>query len=335
MEDWLLATVALPPIAAEAVSDALFELGAGGVWEDQPDANGRVVLKSGFPQNSELHLMAELPGALSYISNFFGISLDGFSLVLELKPGEDYSESWKKDLTPIEITPALIIAPSWWSETIECSSEAAILRLDPGSAFGSGHHPTTFLCLRLLCRLIDQNLRLASILDLGAGSGVLALSAALLLPTAAIKALDNDPDTIFAARTNLTQNGLSGRFDMEVGSIEEAEGEFDLIMANLTRNVLISLAKNMAAKSRLPGRLIVSGILDDQASDVAKAFETLGFYVDCHLGREQWSALSLVRGLPAPADPSLIERQIIPTQAQQEETLIISESSQPAEEPDD
>jgi ribosomal protein L11 methyltransferase len=308
-EDWVQATLAVPPLASEAASDALFESGAGGVWEDSPDILGRVVLKAGYPQGSEMRLMAELPAALMMVSQELGVSPMDMALTLELKPGEDYAESWKRDLAPIEISPSLVISPSWWDGKLPGERDARVLRLDPGSAFGSGHHPTTFLCLRLACDLAERSLSPQAVLDLGSGSGVLALSAALLWPKAKIAAIDNDPDTIYCAKANLMANNLSGRFEPMAATLEDLTEDFDLILANLTRNVILELARELGRKSAIPGRLIISGLLEDQAPDVIKALALYDFVCDRHLGRAEWSALSFARGLPAAPNEA---RELVP-----------------------
>ncbi|MDR1110053.1 MAG: 50S ribosomal protein L11 methyltransferase [Deltaproteobacteria bacterium] len=309
MEDWLLATLACPPVAGEAASAALFSAGAGGVWEDYPDGRGRLVFKAGFAKGEEMRLMAELPEALGRMSGALALPLTDFCLSLELRAGEDFGESWKKDLAPIVVSPSLAVSPSWWEDALPLPPVAAVLRLDPGSAFGSGHHPTTFLCLALLCRLVERGLFFNRVLDLGAGSGILALSAALLLPKARVRAIDDDPETLFAISANVALNGLGGRLAPEICRLSDVEGEFDLIMANITRNALVGLSGDMAARSGLPGRLILSGILSDQAEAVTKAFAAHGFALESHLGQAEWSALSLARGLQvAPA----AEREIVP-----------------------
>jgi ribosomal protein L11 methyltransferase len=291
-------------MAAEAVSAALFEAGAGAVWEDQPDDKGRVVMKSAFPQDQQMKLMADLPGALRQITESMSLALGDFGLILELRPGEDHSESWKKDLKPIAVTDGFIIAPSWWTEPLDGSPDAKVLRLDPGSAFGSGHHPTTFMCLRLLAELAKNSPKPSSILDLGAGSGVLALSAALMLPQAKLTAIDNDPETLFAARSNLSLNNLADKIELLTATLDQIEGPYDLILANLTRNTLIELAKEMARKAAAPAKLIISGLIEEQVSDVVKAFGAQGFSAERHLGLAEWSALLMTnsrRAAPLPA----------------------------------
>jgi ribosomal protein L11 methyltransferase len=250
--------------------------------------------------------MAELPAALLAIGRELSIAPADMSLSLENKPGEDYSESWKRDLAPIEIAAALVIAPSWWDGPLPGPAEAAVLRLDPGSAFGSGHHPTTFICLRLLCELKERGLRPASILDLGAGSGVLALSAALLFPEASISAVDNDPETLFCAKANAALNSLGGRVEPLIGALSDLEGEFELIMANLVLGSILDLAPELSRKARPAGRLFLSGLLASQAQAVIKALEAFDFVCERHLGMAEWSGLSLARGLAAKAAPERI-----------------------------
>jgi ribosomal protein L11 methyltransferase len=156
--------------------------------------------------------------------------------------------------------------------------------------------------------MVERELYFNQILDLGTGSAILALAAALLLPKAQIRAIDNDPETLFAAQTNVVLNGFQNRLNPEIGSLDMIEGEFDLIMANLTRNTLTELSKDLAAHSRIPGRLILSGLLADQASAIIKTFGTLGFLTEKHLGQDEWSALSLVRGLEITTRP---ERELL------------------------
>ncbi|MDR3203153.1 MAG: 50S ribosomal protein L11 methyltransferase [Deltaproteobacteria bacterium] len=294
MQDWLLATLVAPPVAGEAVSAALFEAGAEGIWEDYPDQQGRLVFKSGFAQGREMYLMAQLPGSLRRVAEALGLSATDFELTLELRKGENYAESWKKDLKPIAVSPRLVVAPSWWTGPIAYENSAKILRLDPGSAFGSGHHPTTYMCLRLMIQLDESGLKPASILDLGAGSGVLAIAAALIWPQALISAIDDDPETLFAFKSNITLNGLEDRLEAWEGTLATFEDRrFDLILANLTRNVLIDLAPDLSSKIRSPGRLILSGLLENQSDDIIKKFSSYGFSLERHLGLDEWSALSL------------------------------------------
>ncbi|MDR1296380.1 MAG: 50S ribosomal protein L11 methyltransferase [Deltaproteobacteria bacterium] len=302
MSDWLLVTLTAPPFAGEAAGHALFEAGAGGVWEEAPDEKGRLVLKAGFAEGDEMRLMAELPGALGRMAEALELPLGDFSLTMELRPGEDFSESWKKDLRPVVVSPELVVRPSWWEDDIPgARPDAKILRLDPGSAFGSGHHASTYLCLVMLDALAADGYRPNDVLDLGAGSGILALSAALLFDKAKIRAVDNDPETEFAIGGNLAANGLQNRIRPEIATLGDADGEFDLVMANLTRNALMNLSKTIAAHSRLPGRLILSGILAGQTPEILKSFGDRGFVCVSHLGLNDWSALCLARGADVPA----------------------------------
>jgi ribosomal protein L11 methyltransferase len=231
------------------------------------------------------------------------LSVGDFKLVLELRAGEDYSESWKKDLKPIAINKDFIIAPSWWTEPLAADKNAKVLRLDPGSAFGSGHHPTTYMCLKALSDLSLEANHPASILDLGAGSAVLALASALMFPQGRFAAIDNDPETSFAAKSNLALNNLADKIEHQIASIEEIDGPFDLIVANLTRNTLVALAKQMALKTKTPGKLILSGLIEEQVADVVKAFGALGFHPVRHLSMAEWSALLLSNAAHAGSKP--------------------------------
>ncbi|MDR1546388.1 MAG: 50S ribosomal protein L11 methyltransferase [Deltaproteobacteria bacterium] len=299
MDDWLSAVVATPPAAAEAVVGLLLEAGASGLWEDLPDERGRPVFRAAFEAGQEMRLMAELPDRLTLAAEALELPLTDFELELEHQPAEDWSETWKKDLRTTQIAPELILTPSWLEAPP--STTAKILRLDPGSAFGSGRHPTTYMCLRLGCDLLDAGFKPQNVLDLGTGSGVLALAAALLSPEASVTAVDIDPDVLPTAQANIELNGLTGRLALSLTPLAELPGGYDLVLANLTLNALTELAPTLARQIRPDGRLIVSGLIEEQVSEAQAAFARTGFVPLRHLGRDEWSALMLLRsGLDGP-----------------------------------
>ncbi|MDR0548722.1 MAG: 50S ribosomal protein L11 methyltransferase, partial [Deltaproteobacteria bacterium] len=276
MEDWLSLTISSPPIAAEAVSALLFAVGATGVWEDNPDSEGRQVFRAGFAKGQESRLMAEIPAGLVRVSESLAMTLTDFSALLEIRPGEDFSETWKKDLTAFPVGPSLWVAPTFKPvPRVAVDSGAKILKIDPGLAFGSGRHASTFLCLRLIHDLADQA-NWTQVLDVGAGSGVLALAAALLSPTAQVIGVDVDSETISVAKGNLAANGLGDRATFSDQPVEELSPGFDLILANLTLTDLTELGPTLKNLLAPKGLLAVSGLLTDQAPHLAATYQTLG-----------------------------------------------------------
>jgi len=290
---WLKLTLRHPPSAAEAVSGLLFEAGAAGLWEDRPDERGRLVTRAGFAPEDRERLAALGPGLVDRLAEGFGLDRGEFDFDLELEAGRDWAEKWKEGLQPVLVSPALAVAPTWWAED-DLPAAAVVLRLDPGLAFGSGHHATTWLCLKLLTDLAPGAL---NILDLGFGSGILALAAKALNPAARVSGLDNDPETLAVAEANAALNGLSGRVDFILGGPAEAIANkpFDLIAANLTLAPLLELAPLVTALAGSVCRLILSGLLDTQAFAAAEAYEARGWALERCLRREEWAALVLGR----------------------------------------
>ncbi len=289
---WLQLSVHHPPAAAEAVGEALFELGAQGVWEDAPDSLGRVVSRAGFQLTAETAIKRELPARLAQIAAAFERPERDFHFYLEEREDYDWAEKWKEGLSPIAICPRLAVAPSWWPEEKLPEAEF-VLRLDPGLAFGSGHHATTFLSLTLVAELALEARR---VLDVGAGSGILALAAAAVNGSALIVGVDNDPDTIDVARENAAANGLAERVKFSDRSLEHLEAGFELICANITLNPLMELAPAITRLAASGARLVLSGLLESQWAEALSVYEPLGWGARRLLGRQEWVALELRQG---------------------------------------
>lgn len=172
------------------------------------------------------------------------------------------------------------------------------LLIDAGEAFGTAHHATTQGCLIALDRLTRCR-TFARVLDLGCGSGVLAIAAARSLPYARIEASDNDPQAIAVARTNARRNGVAGRVRLRVAAGlprgQAGNGRYDLILANILADPLVELAPDMA-RALVPGGVaVLSGLLDRQAAYVAAAYRSHGFSLGGHRRQAGWSTLTLVR----------------------------------------
>jgi ribosomal protein L11 methyltransferase len=282
-------TLRHPPVAAEAVSGLLFEAGAAGLWEDQPDERGRLVIRAGFAPEDRERLAALGPGWINHLAESFGLAPGEFDFSLGLEDGQDWAEKWKEGLKPVLVSPALAVAPTWWPE-IGLPEAAVVLRLDPGLAFGSGHHSTTRLCLELLTELAPGAAR---ILDVGFGSGILALAAAALNQAATVVGVDNDPDTLSVAEANAALNGLAGRIDFSDRTLSLLRPPFDLIAANLTLAPLLELAPLLTSLAGPGGGLILSGLLDSQTREAARAYEDLGWALERSPRQEDWAALYL------------------------------------------
>lgn len=180
------------------------------------------------------------------------------------------------------------------------------LLIDAGEAFGTAHHATTQGCLMALDR-VTRRRQFESVLDLGCGSGVLAIAAARALPGARIEASDNDPVAISVARTNARLNGVAGRIRMWVADglprSRVREGSYDLILANILADPLVALAQDVAWAVKPGGVVILSGLLVRQAEYVIAAYRSHGFSLVDHRRLAGWSTLTLIKDRKGAARP--------------------------------
>ena len=199
--------------------------------------------------------------------------LDEYSVVAQIEvekvAGEDWANSWRENFPPLKIGPFLV-APTW--EEVE-AEEGILIRLDPGLAFGTGQHPTTQMCLELLGEHASH-LENASLLDAGCGSGVLSIAATKL--GARVTASDLDPHCIAATRENAAINDVELKI-VEAAGLGWCNEKFDVVIANLMSDLLISLAPELRRVAQEKSTLIVSGISSPRADDVQRALGSAGF----------------------------------------------------------
>nr|CAX84070.1 Ribosomal protein L11 methyltransferase [uncultured bacterium] len=200
----------------------------------------------------------------------------------------DWAEAWKESYHPLPVGQRLLVVPSWL-EPPE-SGERLVLRMDPEMAFGSGAHATTRGCLELLEEVAGQK-GLGRVLDLGTGSGVLAIWAAMLGADGVV-ATDLDPVAVETAERNARLNGVAGRVTVVESALVPA-GRYRTIVANILASVLLELAPGLAAALAPGGSLILAGILREQAREVQLVFEGEGVRLDRTLFLDEWAVLLL------------------------------------------
>jgi ribosomal protein L11 methyltransferase len=188
---------------------------------------------------------------------------------------EDWAEAWKRHFRPIEIGGALLLRPSWSRRRPR--KDQVVVTLDPGLSFGTGQHPTTAFCLRQLvaCR---QAGKAQSFLDVGTGSGILAISACKL-GYRPVVAIDLDPEAIHVAQANAEANGVSRWVRFIHQGLERLPGQgrrFDVICANLTEDLLLAQRHRLVVRLRTEGTLVLAGILADQFPGVRGHYEEVG-----------------------------------------------------------
>lgn len=283
MPAWSL-TCEVAAAEAELRADALWEAGASGVEVREEGVvpmpgqraapPGRALLVAWFAGREEAEAAAEQGGELAEV------------------PDQDWGETWKRDLRPFQVG-RIWVRPSWIAEAPPPG--AAEVVLDPGMAFGTGSHPTTALCLRALSRLLAERPR-QRVLDVGTGSGLLAIAAARL-GAAEVVGTDNDPVAVQVARENAQRNGVALRLHLVPVSPGALRGPFDLVVANILANTLAELAPELSRQVAPGGCLLLSGLLAGQEDGVRDAYLAEGLLADrAGDGAEgEWRLLSLRR----------------------------------------
>jgi ribosomal protein L11 methyltransferase len=218
---------------------------------------------------------AELRAGLAGIREA-GVDLGSGRVTVEVLGRQDWAESWKKHFPPLVIGQALLIQPSW-SRRRPATGQARVI-LDPGLSFGTGQHPTTRFCLEEMVGLRRQR-PTPSFLDVGTGSGILAIAAAKL-GYDPVSALDFDPDAVRIARGNAARNGVRTaiRFwRQDIGQLPaRSRVTYDLVCANLTSDLLVAHRERLIGRVRTGGRLVLAGILESQFRAVQAAFTERG-----------------------------------------------------------
>jgi ribosomal protein L11 methyltransferase len=265
--------------AREAVEYGLMEAGALGT-ETIESANGTVRILGYFESPIELDAVSKnLRGALQ----IYGLGEKALGEVSTRELAEqDWLAEWKKHWQPIEVG-RFVIAPSW--STPQSATDRIVLRIDPGMAFGTGTHETTRLCLKAIDKYFDGG----SFLDVGTGTGILAIAVARIGSEARIVACDTDVDAIRIAHENAALNVVEDQIDFRVGSVSEEIPSADFVCANLTAPVIIDLLPALLGATC--GRLVLSGILDSQFEMVNRRLMQLTASVNEVMQDGEWIAL--------------------------------------------
>lgn len=202
----------------------------------------------------------------------------------------DWNENWKKYFKAFEIGQKIAICPSW--EEYDNKDNRTVISLDPGAAFGTGSHATTSLCLEILEKQVAND---TTVLDIGTGSGILAIAADLLGAKSAV-GVDIDAQSVNTAITNAEINGVSDKTEFLVGDLaDKISGKYDIVCANIVADVVIRLFQNVADFMKEDGILIVSGIIDIRAAEVEESAKAHGFTICDSRVREEWHAYVLTK----------------------------------------
>lgn len=228
--------------------------------------------------------------AVSYLrERFIACGIES-EIKCELVDDADWNENWKKYFKAFEIGNRLAVCPSW--EDYNNIDNRTVISLDPGAAFGTGSHATTSLCLEILEKRVTPN---TTVLDIGTGSGILAIAADLLGAKSAI-GVDIDAQSVKTAIANAEINGVSEKTEFLVGDLaDKISGKYDIVCANIVADVVMRLFDNVANFMKDDGILIVSGIIDMRSAEVEKSAIEHGFTITESLMREEWHAYVLTK----------------------------------------
>ena len=299
-ETWVEISCRVPAELADIVAEYLTGLSGNGVCVE--NMNVDAFSHSEIPESptttvrSYFSTTEDSAGRLAEISAFLKeLSQRQAGCVLqepELSSvsAEDWSTSWKANFKPLRVGHRLLIVPSW--EEVQPGPEDIVLHLDPGMAFGTGGHETTRLCLELLEQIMnDMPLLLSpSVLDLGTGSGILAM-AAVQLGAGRVCAVDIDPLAVEVARENLAANGLEELVECSTTPLESITESFDVILANILAEELVRLAPCLAERLVPGGSLVLSGILAEKEKLVRSGFAPQPLTYLATLQAGEWVAL--------------------------------------------
>jgi len=298
---WLEISVEADTEAVEAVSEILgrvaptgtsvepgFELvdeGLGASVDPARPAIVRAYVEASDPAAVE-RTIEEVTQALGHLQ-VFDLRPIG-EVATRLIDEADWADEWKRHFPVLRVGRRLVIRPTWRRHA--AAPDDVVLALDPGMAFGTGLHPTTRLCLTALESLADRGgVEGRTVLDVGCGSGILAI-AAVRLGAASALGIDTDPIAIEATTANARRNRIARRIRAREESVPTGEGPFDVVLANLIASLLVRLAPALRAELAPAGTLLASGIFVDREAEVRDAFELVGLRITSRLAEGDWIA---------------------------------------------
>jgi ribosomal protein L11 methyltransferase len=295
-EDWLGIELTTPPELSDALTNFLTEMGAQGVFQesrepqsprDLPESVPRETLKAFLP--CDVNLEQRLSGLRIYLESVAEIfpELEKPSFQTEVVHNPDWGNAWKKYFKPLRVSPNLVIKPTWESYTPK--SGEIVIEIDPGMAFGTGQHASTRMCLEAIDTLFieDRDLEKSHVLDVGTGTGILGIACAKL-GAKAVLCVDNDPLATKIAQENALVNRVEDRVTVVHRDIATLAETFPLIVANLTARILGELYPHLVRLVAPGGRLVISGIIEQDRPDIEARFLGASFTLHRLITEKEW-----------------------------------------------
>ena len=286
---WVQLTVTISPEASEAVANQLFDLDALGVEirDAQPPSSQSAILISYYPMDDLVGDRIQKVQRFIDLLPEWDLPVGQASITLKAIQDTDWTEEWRSAFPPRRIGNRIIVAPTW-VEILPKPSEV-LIRLDPGMAFGTGHHPTTCFSIRLLEETIKGNEVLA---DIGTGSGILSIAAAKL-GVRRVDAVDLDETTLPVASKNFQLNDVESVVRLQAGNgLDACAGEYDVIIANILTKVLLPMIPEFPQFLNAGSVVILSGIMTQEAAQVVKVLKLHQLFPIKIEQDEEWVGIS-------------------------------------------
>ncbi|HEX7568986.1 MAG TPA: 50S ribosomal protein L11 methyltransferase [Verrucomicrobiae bacterium] len=274
--------------AEDAVAEMLgelFDTAAAAYFNLESGVSTVSVFRDQKPDSAKVR--EEIAAGLKRIEDC-GLKIGAGKIEIAKVKREDWAESWKRHFHPLEIGKSLLVKPSW-SKKRPRKNQAVVI-LDPGLSFGTGQHPTTSFCLNELVR--GRKIGTAqSFLDIGTGSGILAIAAAKL-GYQPVHAFDFDPESVRVARENISKNRVDGQLKLTRGDITklplQPARQYDLVCANLISNLLIAERRRIVNRLKPNGTLVLAGILATEFAEVERAFADMKLRLASRRVENEW-----------------------------------------------
>ncbi len=292
---WLKVAITTDPLMINAIEDFLVGISGAGVEFAVDQPADQTIINVWFDKNQKEQtetdlILQQLTAYLQELADIFEVAVP----VMEITfiEDEDWSATWKEHFKPFAIIPGLIIAPTW--EPYAARADEQVIIMDPGMAFGTGHHATTSLSLQFLQEALAARPN-SSVLDVGTGTGILAMAAALF-GAAKVMAIDNDPEAVSAAHENRDRNNLQTIMTVADTPLASVSTPFALVIANIVHDVLLELAPDLSRLTAAGGQLILSGLLaGQQVTNIISCFTDLGFALRRQEQKKEWAVLLLAK----------------------------------------
>jgi len=288
---WVELAVEIHSSLVEAVSSFLIEQGSPGVIQEEllgPAHRKKERIIAYFPNARGFRAKGEK--IRSFLSSVSQLHPGSFTFHHRVIKEEKWAENWKSNFKPLRITPRLVVKPPWGKYVRQKGQ--LVIEIDPGMAFGTGTHPSTQMCLQALEEIVRSSSPFPSMLDVGTGSGILAIAARKLGVGRAL-AVDIDPVAIGWARKNASVNHINRGIEFRVGSPDGLRQKFDIIVANLLPQELLKVAPFLPKRMSSRGTLVISGLLRGQENEIVSALAEQGLEILRSRKSRGWACLVL------------------------------------------